>query len=256
MLSIDLSGRKAFVTGGARGIGAGICDALAKGGADVCFTYHSNQSAAKGKITDLENEGAKCMAFQADAVSEQAMASAVEQAAGYMGGIDILVVNVGKNWEAPVAKLSFDDWKNGIEINLHSVYLAIKQAYPFLEAADRGDIILVGSSGVYDGGGGAPFYAAAKAGMVGLMRYLMRETPQKNIRVNTIHPCVVDTDLLRSRYDTPQKIESLAAQVPLGRLSTPADLGNLAAFLCSDLGSFITGQSILVDGGRTIWKKR
>jgi NAD(P)-dependent dehydrogenase (short-subunit alcohol dehydrogenase family) len=82
----------------------------------------------------------------------------------------------------------------------------------------------------------------------------MRELPRKGIRINTVHPCVVDTDLLRERYGDEEKRAKLEAQVPVGRLARPEDIGYLVAFLCSDLGSFICGQSILVDGGRTIWK--
>ena len=120
--------------------------------------------------------------------------------------------------------------------------------------ARQGTIILIGSSVVVDGGGGGVHYPAAKAGLEGLMRGMMRELPRRGIRVNIVHPCVVDTDLLRQRYDTEEKRAQLAAQVPVGRLATPADIGHLVAFLCSDLGSFICGQSILVDGGRTLWR--
>ena len=99
-------------------------------------------------------------------------------------------------------------------------------------------------------------YAAAKAGLTGLMYGLMRELPRQGIRVNVVDPCVVDTDLLRDRYDTEAKRAALAAQVPVGRLATPEDIGYLVAFLCSDLGGFICGQSFLVDGGRTLWRQR
>lgn len=255
MVEINLNGRKAFVSGGARGIGAGICKVLANCGADVAFSFKSNQSAADKLVGELVSVGVKAVAIQASACDPKAMEKAFNLAAKTLNGLDILAVNVGQNWVASLDELSIEDWSKGIDINLTSAFIAVKLAYPFIKEKPRGDIILVGSSGVYDGGGGSPFYAASKAGLVGMMNSLMRELPEKNIHINTIHPCVVDTDLLRGRYNTPEKIEALAAQVPLGRLSTPDDIGNLAAFLCSDLGSFITGQSILVDGGRTIWKK-
>jgi NAD(P)-dependent dehydrogenase (short-subunit alcohol dehydrogenase family) len=86
------------------------------------------------------------------------------------------------------------------------------------------------------------------------MRAVMRELPRQGIRVNMVHPCVVDTDLLRERYDDEEKRARLAAQVPIGRLGRPEDIGNLVAYLCSDLAGFICGQSILVDGGRTLWR--
>ena len=255
MLEINLKGRKAFVTGGSRGIGAGICRAFARCGANLAFTYKSNQGAATSLVAELKALEVNAAAYQASACDETEMAKAVESAADLLNGLDIVVANVGQNWVASLPELSIDDWRKGIDINLNSVYIAVKLTYPYLNNRSRGDILLIGSSGVFDGGGGSPFYAAAKSGMVGMMYNLMRELPSQNIRINTIHPCVVDTDLLRERYNTEDKIASLAAQVPLGRLSTADDIGNLAAFLCSDLGSFITGQSILVDGGRTLWKK-
>ena len=221
----------------------------------MAFSYKSNQAAADELVGSLKQDGIKALAIQASAVDPDEMNRAFETAARALGGLDILAVNVGQNWVAGLEELSIDAWREGIDINLTSAYIAVKLAYPYLKENTRADILLIGSSGVFDGGGGSPFYAAGKAGMVGMMYSLMRELPKNNIHINTIHPCVVDTDLLRGRYDTPEKVEALSAQVPLGRLSKPEDIGNLAAFLCSDLGSFITGQSILVDGGRTLWKK-
>jgi len=255
MVELDLKGRKAFVTGGSRGIGAGICCVIADCGGDVVFTFQSDQKAADELAASLSAKNVRAKAIRASAENEDEMDLSVSEAAAFLEGIDILVANVGKNWVADVSELSIADWRRGVELNLTTAYIAVKLALPFLKQAPRADILLIGSSSVYDGGGGSPFYAASKAGMVGLMRSLMRELPKHKIRVNTIHPCVVDTDLLRSRYDTPEKIKKLENQVPLGRLSLPEDIGNLAAFLCSDPGGFITGQSILVDGGRTFWKK-
>ena len=117
-------------------------------------------------------------------------------------------------------------------------------------------MVIIGSSAAYDGGGGSVHYAAAKAGLTGLMYGLMREVPQQGVHVNLVHPCVVDTDLLRERYDTEAKRDGLAGQVPVGRLAKPEDIAYLVAFLCSELGGFICGQSILVDGGRTLWRQR
>jgi 3-oxoacyl-[acyl-carrier protein] reductase len=173
-----------------------------------------------------------------------------------MGGLDIVVPNVGQNWVAPIEDLDLDGWQRGLEINLTTAFIAVKAALPWLLETDRGDIVLIGSSAAMDGGGGVAHYAAAKAGLEGFMKALMRELPRKGIRINTVHPCVVDTDLLRERYDTEDKRAQMAAQVPVGRLSRAEDVGSLVAFLCSDLGSFICGQSIHVDGGRTIWRSR
>lgn len=258
MLTIDLAGRHAVVTGGARGIGAGVVRALADAGASVSFTYLGSEvgnRAAAELLAELDSRGQRCSGFVAAAEDMEAMKRVASEAAGRMGPIDIVVPNVGKNWVASLEELDLEDWRRGLELNLTTSFIAIKAAFPWLLKAKRGDIVLIGSSAVVDGGGGVAHYAAAKAGLEGLMVFLMRELPRQGIHINTVHPCVVDTDLLRERYNTEEKRAALAAQVPLGRLARPEDIGYLVAYLCSDLGGFICGQSILVDGGRTIWKQ-
>ena len=258
MLKIDLSGRRALVTGGSRGIGAGIVRALAAGGAQVAFTHTGSgpgRQAALDLAADLSQPGHQVLALAAAAEDMAETERAVAQAAEAFGGLDIVVPNVGRNWDARLHRMDLENWEKGIQLNLTSAFIAVKAAYAWLRQVDRGDIVLIGSSGVIDGGGGSAFYAAAKAGLVGMMHALMRELPCQGIHINTIHPCVVDTDLLRRRYETEEKRARLAMEVPLGRLARPEDIGYLVAFLCSDMGSFICGQSILVDGGRTLWRQ-
>jgi 3-oxoacyl-[acyl-carrier protein] reductase len=255
MKVISLKGRKAFVTGGSRGIGAEICRTFAECGADVAFTYKSDQEKADALVEEMSRYSAKAHAYKTSAEDENGMAEVIKNAAGFLGGLDLLVVNVANAQIASINELSMEDWRGGLEINLTAAFLAIKLIYPYMCNDLRGDILLIGSSAAYDGGGPVPYYAAAKAGMGGLCRHLMRELSQNNIRINTIHPCVVDTDGLRKAHRTPEALEKIRKQVPLGRLSKTEDIANLAAFICSDLCEFITGQSILVDGGRTLWKK-
>jgi NAD(P)-dependent dehydrogenase (short-subunit alcohol dehydrogenase family) len=257
MLSIDLTGRKALVTGGARGIGAGIVRALAQGGAGVAFTHLGSErgtEAAEQLLAELKATHRPVLRLVAAADDMEAMERAAGEAAEALGGLDIVVPNVGQNWVASIEELDLAGWQRGVDLNLTTAFIAVKAALPWLLEAGRASIVLIGSSAVLDGGGGVAHYAAAKAGLEGLMKALMRELPAKGIRINTVHPCVVDTDLLRGRYDTDEKRAVLASQVPLGRLSRPEDIGSLVAFLCSDMGSFICGQSIHVDGGRTLWR--
>jgi len=257
MITIDLTGRKALVTGGARGIGAGIVRVLAECGAGVAFTHtgseRGNQAAAQ-LTSQLRAAGHRVLDFVAAAQDMRAMQQVAAEAAAQLGGLDIVVPNVGKNWVASIEELDLDGWQRALDLNLTASFIALKAALPWLLQAGSGAVVFIGSSGVIDGGGGGAHYPAAKAGLEGLMAGLMRELPRRGIRVNVVHPCVVDTDLLRERYDSEEKRARLSAQVPIGRLARPEDIGYLVAFLCSDLGSFICGQSILVDGGRTIWK--
>lgn len=257
MLTIDLAGRKALVTGGARGIGAGIVRALAECGAGVAFTHLGSErgtEVGEQLVAELNGAGKQVFRFVAAADDMEAMSRVASEAAEEMGGLDIVVPNVGKNWVESVEELDLEGWQRGLGLNLTASFIAVKAALPWLLEAKRADIVLIGSSAVVDGGGGVAHYAAAKAGLEGLMRALMRELPRKGVHINMVHPCVVDTDLLRERYDDEEKRARLAAQVPVGRLARPKDIGSLVAYLCSDLGSFICGQSILVDGGRTIWR--
>jgi len=173
-----------------------------------------------------------------------------------MNGLDIVVPNVGANEPTAIEDMDPDNWRRAMDINLTAAYIAIKSALPWLLQATRGDIVLIGSSVAVDGGGGSAAYAAAKAGLEGMMRALMRVLPAKGVHINTVRPCVVDTDALRARYYDEDKRAQLAAQVPLGRLSKPEDVAYLVAYLCCELGEFICGQCILVDGGRTVWRNR
>jgi len=261
MLKIDLSGRKALVTGGARGIGGGVVRALAECGAAVAFTHLGS---ARGKadaarlVAGLKAAGATIACYTAAADDMNAMEAVVEHVAHEFQGLDIVVANVGLTWPALLPELDLEGWRHALDINLTTAFIAIKSTLPWLllsGKASRADVVLIGSSAALDGGGGGVHYAAAKAGLDGLMRACMRELPRQGVHINVIHPCVVDTDLLRERYDDEEKRLHLAQQVPLGRLGQPEDIGGLVAFLCSDLGSFICGQSILVDGGRTFWRQ-
>jgi 3-oxoacyl-[acyl-carrier protein] reductase len=210
--------------------------------------------AADRCVCELTEKGRQVFHFSAPAEDISIMNQVAAQAAEQMGGLDIVVPNVGVNWVAPIEILDLEQWRRALELNLTSSFIAVKAAYPYLLEAERADVILIGSSAAVDGGGGGAHYAAAKAGLEGMMVALMRELPRKGIHINVIHPCVVDTDLLRERYCDEQKLNRLIAQIPVGRLAKPEDIGSLVAFLCSDLGGFICGQAILVDGGRTLWR--
>ena len=259
MLTIDLSGRRALVTGGARGIGAAIVRVLAECGASVAFTHRGSDrgnQAATQLVDELTAAGNEVFRFVAAGEDAEAMRRVMADATEAMDGLDILVPNVGANEPALIDDLDLANWQRTLEINLTASYIAIKSALPRLLEADRGDIVLISSSAVVDGGGGSAAYSAAKAGLEGMMCALMRELPARGIHINTVRPCVVDTDLLRARYDDEDKRAQLATQVPLGRLSKPEDVAYLVAYLCCELGEFICGQCILVDGGRTMWRNR
>ena len=256
MLSIDLSGTVALIMGGSRGIGAGIVEAFARAGATVVLTHTGNPLRADrldGMLGDLRNEGCRVEATVADACLPEATEAVVQRIVGEHGRLDALVANVGQNLARPAEETTTESWRHFIDVNLSSAFHAVRAVLPPMLDAGRGRILFIGSSAVFDGGGGAIDYAAAKAGMVGMMRYLARNYACRGINSNVIHPAVIETDLLNERYGDPAKKRELIDQVPVGRLGQPADIGNLAAFLASSHGDFICGQDILVDGGRTFY---
>jgi 3-oxoacyl-[acyl-carrier protein] reductase len=257
MLTIDLTGTVALILGGTRGIGAGITEAFARAGAAAVMTHTGNAGHADQLtrfLDRLRGEGGEVEAVVADARDPDAAEAVVRRILGQRGRLDILVCNVGQNLARPVEETTPQSWREFIDINLSSAFYAVRAALPAMLQAGNGRILLIGSSAVHDGGGGAVDYAAAKAGLVGMMRYLTRTHARNGIRVNVIHPAVIETDLLRERYDDPVKKQKLIDQVPIGRLGQPTDVAGLAALLASSWGDFICGQEILVDGGRTFFR--
>lgn len=256
MLKIDLSNTVALVTGGARGIGAGIVRCMSQAGAATIFTHTGNPARrehVKAFVTELVGAGRRVEALPADACDPDAVRDVIQHVMEHYGRLDVLVANVGCNEARAVRDVTDEDWHRYMDVNLSSAFYAVRAALPPMLESGRGRILFIGSSAALDGGGGAIDYAASKAGLVGMMRYVVRSHARDGILCNVIHPCVIETELLRQRYDEDRK-QALIEQVPAGRLGTPADVGALAAFLASPFGDFLCGQEFLVDGGRTFFR--
>ena len=258
MLNIDLGGRTALVLGGSRGIGEGITRLLARAGARVVFTHTGNPANAgrlAGLLEEVRAEGGWARAEALDALDSAATAALADRVAGELGRLDALVCNVGRNEAQPAENQSEASWLAGLQLNLSTAFYGVRAVLPHMLRAGYGRILLIGSSAVVDGGGGAIDYAAAKAGLVGLMSYLCRTYTRRGILANVIHPAVIATDLLNVRYGEPEARRKLTATVPAGRLGRPEDIAALVAYLLSPWGDFICGQAILVDGGRTFFNR-
>ena len=257
MLHIDLQGRVALVTGGSRGIGAGITRTLSRAGCYTIVTHTGNperKESIDSLIAEIEEEKGEARDVPLDALDAEGIRKLVDSIVEDKGRIDLLVLNVGKNSERLVEDMTDEGWQHYIDLNLTSVYYGIRAVIPHMVRQSYGRIILIGSSAAYDGGGGAIDYAAAKAGMKGMMLYLCKTYTRKGINTNVVHPCVIGTDLVRERYSTEEKWRQLESQIPVGRVGTPEDIGGMVAFLASSWGDYITGQEILLDGGRTLWR--
>ena len=257
MLNIDLSGKIALVVGGSRGIGAGITEALCRAGATTVFTHTGNakkHDALDSFVARLHGQGGNVRAVVCNALDAGETTALAADVVNRHGRLDVLVANVGQNFARPVQDVTDQQWCEFLHINLTSAFYGVRAALPQMLKNGFGRIVLIGSSAVYDGGGGAIDYAAGKAGLHGMMVYLVKNYARNGVLTNLIHPCVIETDLLRERYGDPEKKRQLIAQVPAGRLGLPEDIAGLTAFLASPWGGFICGQAILVDGGRTLFK--
>jgi 3-oxoacyl-[acyl-carrier protein] reductase len=159
-------------------------------------------------------------------------------------------------YTSPVSMLELNatQWRRAVDVNLNGAFIAIRAVLgPMLEAG-HGSIVLIGSAAIVSGGGGRADYVSAKAGLEGLNRAVTREFGPLGIRCNLVHPSLIETDLLKRRHPDAARRAELGREVPLRRLGQPDDVANATVFLLSDLASYITGQSLFVDGGRTFCK--
>lgn len=257
MLAIDLRGKNALLVGGSRGIGGAVTEALAQAGAFVTFT-HTGRARGRDKVEALlsriREQGGQAAEVVLDACDMAGTVALVDRLVTQQGRIDILVSNVGRNDARLAEEVTYEEWQRSLDINLTSAFNSVRAVLPHMVKAKYGRIIFIGSSVFYSGGGGAIGYAAGKTGLTGMMTYLAKEYTRKGIVTNIIHPCLIDTDLLRERYSDQAARAKLISEVPMGRLGTPGDIAGLVAFLASPLGDYICAQSILVDGGRTFFR--
>jgi len=251
VLAIDLTGKRALVTGGARGIGPGIVRALAAAGASVAIGYGGSETAAAALVAEVGGQGGKVIALKANLQQPAEATALVERTVGALGGLDILVHSAGVTSRRSLDQLDEAEFERVLTVNLRSAFALTRAAAPVMQSGNWGRILLVSSTGAITGGGGGAHYAASKSALTGLMRALARELAPRGVLVNVIMPTVIDTDFLVDLYPDPPARAKLAEGVPVGRLGKPEDVGYLSAFLASDLASFINGQVILVDGGRT-----
>jgi 3-oxoacyl-[acyl-carrier protein] reductase len=249
-VEIDLTGQRAIVTGASTGIGCAIAIALAGAGADVAIHYRSSRKEAEETARAVESKGRRAVVVQGDFRDPAASGRAVEAAVRELGEpIDILVNNAGSLvGRGAVEEMDAELWDEVIALNLSSVFFATKAALPHLSQGAR--IVNVSSVAARHGGGpGAFAYAAAKGGVMTLTRGLAKELAPRNIRVNAIAPGVIETPF-HDKFSTPELLESFRKGIPLGRLGTAEDCAGAVLYLVSPLASYVTGQSIDINGGQ------
>jgi len=250
MLQIDLSGKTAVVTGGSRGVGAGICKVLATCGANVIINYQSNEEAALNVKRGLFEIGTKAEIFKANVTNPEEVKAMYEFAEKTFGSLDIVVNNAGVSTRGSLEQLSYDEISKVIDTNVKGVFTCSKEALPFLKKQASSRIINIGSTSMYTGGGGGAHYAASKAALMGLTRNMAKEYAKFGLTTNTLAISLIDTELFRNRYPDPKDREKAISTVPVGRAGTPEDIGYITAFLASELSSYINGVVFDIDGDR------
>ncbi len=256
-MTSDRTGRVAFVTGAAMGIGRGVSETLARSGYRVAML--DLDPAVEEVASELDTEGLHALALQGSVADADQVAEALQSAADQFGGIDVIVNSAGVVRYGDVETLSLDDWNLQLDTNLRSVFLTAKFGIQHLRARGGGVIVSITSVQAFASQQGVPAYTASKAGMVALTRSLALDHAAQGIRAVAVAPGSVDTPMLRTAAALSADGERSEAEIleewnhshPIGRLATVDDIAKLVAFLVSDDAAMITGTTVTIDGGLT-----
>ena len=248
-----LEGKTAIVTGAARGIGEAIALKFAEHGANVAFTYVSDSSAEKAAAVEekLKALGVKAKSYKSNAGDFSQCEAFVNEVLKEFGKLDICVNNAGISKDNLLLRMSPEQWDEVIKVNLNSVFYMTKQVIRPMMKAKNGAIINMSSIIGEMGNAGQGSYAASKAGIIGFTKSVAKELGSRNIRCNAIAPGFVETDMT-SYLKEGDAGEKYKANIPLGRFASGEEIANTALFLASDMGAYITGQTISVCGGLNI----
>ena len=256
-----LRGQSALVTGANTGIGKAVAIALANEGANVVVNYVTKPELAQEVVDEIKVHGGNAIALPADVSKEDQVQSMFREMYREFGTIDVLVNNAGLQKDSPVEKMTLADWQLVIDVNLTGQFLCAREAIiEFLRrgiVADRscaaGKIICMSSVHEVIPWGGHVNYASSKGGIMQLMKSMAQELAPKKIRVNSIAPGAIQTQINHSAWETPDALNSLLTLIPYNRIGQPEDIGKVAAWLASDESDYITGATIFVDGGMTLY---
>lgn len=245
-----LSGKVALVTGGGKGIGKAIVEALAGAGACVVFTYKTSADAAIALAAEVTVKGGRAFAVQSDATSATESAQVVENTVRDHGRLDVLVNNAGITRDGLLMRMSEADWDAVMANNLKSVYNFTKAACRPMMGQRSGKIINITSVVGISGNAGQANYAASKAGIIGFTKSVAKELGSRNIQVNAVAPGYVETDMTSKLGEEQRK--TLTEHIPLKRTAQPREIACAVRFLASADADYITGQVLCVDGGMTM----
>ncbi len=256
-----LKGQTALVTGANSGIGKAVAVALGNEGANVAVNYVTHPEMADEVVNEIKNNGGNAIALQADVSNEAQVLAMYQDLYKAFGTIDILVNNAGLQKDSPLTEMSLADWQLVINVNLTGQFLCAREAAKeFIKrgvVADRskaaGKIICMSSVHQVIPWAGHVNYASSKGGINMLMQSMAQELAPHKIRVNSIGPGAIQTPINKQAWETPQALNSLLTLIPYGRIGQPEDIGLLAAWLACDESDYITGATIFMDGGMTLY---
>jgi NAD(P)-dependent dehydrogenase (short-subunit alcohol dehydrogenase family) len=243
-----LEGRVAIVTGAGGGLGEGICSALVSSGAAVAAVDVARDKAER-VAERVSRNGARCVAFEADVSDRSSVKEMTERVTGEFGGVDILVNNAAIYPIRPWTEIREEEWDEVLAVNLKGYFLCARAVYPHMKVRGHGRIINVASITFFIGFANLLDYVSSKGGVIGFTRTLAREVGPEKITVNAVSPGAFPTDAEKIHPNPDEYTRWVLDQQSIKRRGTPEDVGNLVAFLASDAASFITGQTIEIDGG-------
>jgi 3-oxoacyl-[acyl-carrier protein] reductase len=250
-MQIDLENKVALVTGASRGIGRACALALAQSGAHVVINYRGQQQAAADVVDQIAQQGGKAVAVQADVSQAAEVEQLVKATTDAFGRIDILINNAGITRDNLLLRMKEAEWDDVLGTNLRGTFLLTKAVLRPMTKARWGRIVSISSVVGLTGNAGQANYAAAKAGLIGFTKSVAREMASRNITANVVAPGFVDTDITTHLSDTIKT--TVVGTIPAGRFGQPDDVAAAVVFLASDYAAYITGQTLAVDGGMTMY---
>ena len=244
---MTLEDKVAVVTGGGQGLGRAITLALARAGAKAVVA-DMNPDTAEAVAAEVADAGGEALAVQVDVADEGSVAALRERAVDRFGRVDVLAANAGLYPRSMVVDMPEEEWDRVLDVNVGGQFLCARAFVPAMKQQGSGRIICTASSIAYKGQPGHGHYAASKAATLGLVRGLARELAPHGITVNAVAPGTANTAMPR-QHRSEESMRERGARVPLGRIAEPEDIANTVAFLASDAAAYITGQTLVVNGG-------
>ncbi|MDB5589906.1 SDR family oxidoreductase [Enterovirga sp.] len=259
--TLDLSGQVAVVTGASSGIGAAVAAALGAAGAKVVVNYRGDRDGADQTAEKIRQAGSEALVVEADVSSEADVERLFAETRTAFGTLHLLVANAGVQQDAPADAMTLDQWRKVIDINLTGQFLCCRAAIREflargpLPAVSRATGKIICMSSVHEKimWAGHVNYAASKGGVMLMMQSLAQEFADRKIRINSIAPGAIRTPINREAWETPEALAKLLKLIPYGRIGEPEDIANAALWLASDLSDYVTGATLFVDGGMTLY---